>query len=179
MASMVNMLCGVSVIGASYVLPFFASGIVSPVQMGFIFIPYAITSSLGASVTGTLSDRIGRKTPLIAMIILGGGALLLMSHVTLSPLAIAINFAFVGLCMGPVVTLTIAIMADQVVKKDPRILGTSLGAFNMVRWLGAAAGPMIAGLVMELEGARTSFLVLAALTGLATIIAFFLKETME
>jgi len=179
MASMVSMLCGVSVIGASYVLPFFASGTVSPVQMGFIFIPYAITSSLGASVTGTLSDSIGRKTPLIAMIILGGGALLLMSHVTLSPLAIAINFAFVGLCLGPVVTLTIAIMADQVVKKDPRILGTSLGAFNMVRWLGAAAGPMIAGLVMELEGARTSFLVLAALTGLATVIAFFLKETME
>jgi predicted MFS family arabinose efflux permease len=49
----------------------------------------------------------------------------------------------------------------------------------MVRWLGAAAGPMIAGLVMELEGARTSFMVLAAITGLATVIAFFLKETVE
>ena len=179
MASMVSMLCGISVIGASYVLPFFASGTVSPVQMGFLFIPYAITSSLGASVTGTLSDSIGRKTPLIAMIILGSGALLLMSHVTLSPLVIAINFAFVGLCLGPVVTLTIAIMADQVVKKDPRILGTSLGAFNMVRWLGAAAGPMIAGLVMELEGARTSFLVLSALAGLAMVIALFLRETLE
>ncbi len=179
MAGMVSMLCGISVIGASYVLPFFASTTVSPVQMGFIFIPYAITSSLGASVTGTLSDHIGRKIPLIAILILGGSALLLMSHVTLSPLAIAINFAFVGLCFGPVVTLTIAIMADQVVKKDPRILGTSLGAFSMVRFLGAATGPMIAGLVMELQGARTSFLVLAAITGLATFIAIFLHETIE
>jgi ACDE family multidrug resistance protein len=178
-AGIVTMLCGISVIGASYILPFFASSTVSPVEMGFIFIPYAITSSLGASVTGTLSDSIGRKPPLIAMLILGCGALLLMSHVTLSPLVIAINFALVGLCMGPVVTLTTTIMVDQVVKKDPRIIGTSLGAFNMVRWMGAAAGPMIAGLAMELEGARTSFLVLAALSGLATVIAFFLKETME
>ncbi len=179
MAGMVSMLCGISVIGASYMLPFFATGIVSPVNMGFIFIPFAITSSLGASVTGVLSDRIGRKPPLIAMIILGGSALLLMSYVTLSPLVIAINFAFVGLCLGPVVTLTTAILIDQVVKRDVRILGTSLGAFNMVRWLGAAAGPVVAGLIMELEGARTSFLVLAALTGLATVIAFFLKETIE
>ncbi len=179
MAGMVSMLCGISVIGASYMLPFFATGIVSPVNMGFIFIPFAITSSLGASVTGVLSDRIGRKPPLIAMIILGGSALLLMSYVTLSPLVIAINFAFVGLCLGPVVTLTTAILIDQVVKKDVRILGTSLGAFNMIRWLGAAAGPVVAGLIMELEGARTSFLVLAALTGLATVIAFFLKETIE
>lgn len=179
LAGISSMLCGVAVIGASYVLPFFATGTISPVQMGFIFIPYAVTSSLGASVTGVLSDTMGRKPPLIAMIIMGGAALLLLSHVTLSPLAIAINFGFVGLCLGPVVTLTTAILADQVVKKDVRILGTSLGAFNMVRWLGAATGPVVAGFVLELAGARTSFMVLAVLTFLATFIALFLHETLE
>ncbi|MDF1557668.1 MAG: MFS transporter [ANME-2 cluster archaeon] len=179
MAGFVSMLCGISVIGASYVLPFFATGTVTPVQMGFIFIPYAITSSFGAFLTGFFSDRVGRKPPLVTMILLGGGALLLLSHVTLTPLAIAINFGFVGLCLGPVVTLSTAILADQVMKKDVRTLGTAIGAFNMIRWLGAATGPLVAGLILELAGARTSFFVLGILTLCATFISFFLKETLE
>lgn len=179
MAGFVSMLCGISVIGASYVLPFFATGTVTPVQMGFIFIPYAITSSFGAFLTGFLSDRVGRKPPLVMMILLGGGALLLLSHVTLAPLAIAINFGFVGLCLGPVVTLSTAILADQVMKKDGRTLGTAIGAFNMIRWLGAATGPLVAGLILELANARTSFFVLGMLTLCATFISLFLKETLE
>ena len=179
LAGLVSMLCGISVIGASYILPFFATGIVSPIQMGFIFIPYAVTSSFGAFLTGFLSDRVGRKPPLIVMILLGGGALLLMSHVTLTPLAIAINFGFVGLCLGPVVTLSTAILADQVMKKDVRTLGTAIGAFNMIRWLGAATGPVIAGLILEFAGARTSFFVLGIITLCATLVSLFLKETLE
>ena len=179
LAGLVSMLCGISVIGASYILPFFATGIVSPIQMGFIFIPYAVTSSFGAFLTGFLSDRVGRKPPLIVMILLGGGALLLMSHVTLTPLAIAINFGFVGLCLGPVVTLSTAILADQVMKKDVRTLGTAIGAFNMIRWLGAATGPVIAGLILEFAGARTSFFVLGIITLCATLMSLFLKETLE
>ncbi|MBW6516986.1 MAG: MFS transporter [ANME-2 cluster archaeon] len=179
MAGFVSMMCGISVIGASYVLPFFATGTVTPVQMGFIFIPYAITSSFGAFLTGFLSDRIGRKPPLVIMILLGSIALLLLSHVNLTPMAIAINFGLVGLCLGPVVTLSTAILADQVMKKDVRALGTAIGAFNMIRWLGAATGPLVAGLILELADARTSFFVLGILTLCATFISLFLKETLE
>lgn len=176
---LVSMLCSLAVIGASFTLPFFVSGAVSPVQMGFIFIPYAITSSLGASVTGSISDSVGRKTPLIAMIILGGTALMLLTYDSMSPLIISINFGFVGLCLGPVVTLSTAILSDKVVKKDPRILGTSIGALNMVRWLGGASGPVVAGTIMEFADARTSFMILGILVLLATFIAFFLRETLE
>ena len=179
LTGLVNSLCAVAVIGAMYTLPFFASGTVSLIQMGFMFIPFAITSSLGASATGIVSDRVGRKLPLIVMIILGGMALLLLAHTTLSPLMIAINFGFVGLCLGPVVTLSTTIMLDQVIRKEARIIGTSLGAFNMIRWLGGATGPIIAGVAIQFAGTRTSFMLLAAFVVLAIFIAFFLKETLE
>ncbi|MBE0525122.1 MAG: MFS transporter [Methanosarcinales archaeon] len=179
LTGLVSMLCSLAVIGASFTLPFFAAGTVSSVQMGLIFVPYAITSSLGASVTGSISDSVGRKTPLITMIILGGAALLLLTFDTMSPIIISINFGFVGLCLGPVVTLSTAILSDQVVKKDPRILGTSIGVLNMVRWLGGASGPVVAGTIMEFADARTSFMTLGILVLFATFIAFFLRETLE
>lgn len=178
LAGLVSMLCAVGVIGANFTLSFFASETVSPVSMGFIFVPYAITSSLGASVTGFISDRVGRKFPLAVMVISGGIALLMLAHFKLSSLLLAVNFGFVGLCLGPVVTLSTAILSDQVIKNDPRILGTSIGAFNMVRWLGAAAGPAVAGSVMDFAGARASFTMLALLILFAAVIAFFLKETL-
>lgn len=179
LTGLVSMLCSLTVIGASFTLPFFAAGMVTPVQMGFIFIPYAITSSLGASVTGSISDRIGRKTPLVIMIILGGSALLLIAGDTMSPFIIALNFGFVGLCLGPVVTLSTTILSDQVVKKEPRILGTSIGALNMMRWMGGASGPVIAGTIMEIADTRTSFTALGILVLCAAFTAYFLHETLE
>ena len=83
------------------------------------------------------------------------------------------------LCLGPVVTLSTTIMLDQVIKKEARIVGTSIGAFNMIRWLGGAAGPVVAGITMELAGIRTSFIVLATFVGVASLMALFLKETLE
>jgi len=177
LSSLISMLCAIAVIGASFSFSFFASGFVPSVQMGFMFIPYALTSSLGASLTGFISDKVGRKLPLIAMIILGGSALMLFSHVTPSPLMMAINFGFVGLCLGPVVTLTTIILADEVVRKDERILGTSISTLNMVRWMGGAFGPVIAGSIMEFTGVRMSFTVLGMFILLSAIMSIFIHET--
>lgn len=179
LASIVSMLCGIAVVGASYTFSFFASDIVSPVEMGLIFIPYAITSSLGASITGFLSDKIGRKKPLTVMTIVGGSALIIFACVTPGPLIMAIIFGFVGLSLGPVVTLTTIILADVVVKKDVRILGSSIGAFNMVRWTGTAIGPVIAGYIMQLAGTRISFLVLALFILLSSAVSIFIRETLD
>lgn len=179
LASIVSMLCGIAVVGASYTFSFFASDIVSPVEMGFIFIPYAITSSLGASITGFLSDRIGRKKPLTVMTVLGGSALIIFACVTPGPLMMAIIFGFVGLSLGPVVTLTTTILADVVVRKDVRILGSSIGAFNMVRWTGTAFGPVIAGYIIQLAGTRLSFLVLALFILLSSVVSIFIRETLD
>ncbi|MCL7411726.1 MAG: MFS transporter [Methanosarcinaceae archaeon] len=177
-ATFVGMLCMMAVVGASYVLPFFAldSGI-STASTGLLFIPYAITSSFGASSCGWLSDIVGRKKPLVAVTLLGGIALLLFSHVPISPWLIAINFAFVGLCFGPVVTLSTTILVDEVVKTDTRILATTMGTFNMVRWLGGALGPVLGGVFLDTYGARTAFTVLAGMIFVAAVFSVGLRET--
>ncbi len=177
-ATLVGMLCMMAVVGASYILPFFAldSGI-STALTGLLFIPYAITSSLGASSCGWLSDIVGRKRPLVAVTLLGGTALLLFSHVPASPWLIAVNFAFVGLCFGPVVTLSTTILVDEVVKTDTRILATTMGTFNMVRWLGGALGPVLGGVFLAVYGARTAFALLAGMIFLAAVFSIGLRDT--
>ncbi len=177
-ATLVGMLCMMAVVGASYVLPFFALDLgISTASTGLLFIPYAITSSLGASSFGWLSDIVGRKKPLVAATLLGGTALLIFSHVPTTPWLIAVNFAFVGLCFGPVVTLSTTILVDEVVRTDTRILATTMGVFNMVRWLGGALGPVLGGVFLDVYGARTAFALLAGMIFLAAVFSVGLWVT--
>lgn len=177
-ATLVGMLCMMAVVGASYILPFFVLDLgISTATTGLLFIPYAITSSLGASSCGWLSDIVGRKKPLVAVTLLGGIALLIFSHVPTTPWMIAVNFAFVGLCFGPVITLSTTILVDEVVRTDSRILATTMGTFNMVRWLGGALGPVLGGVFLDIYGARTAFALLAGMIFLATMFSIGLRET--
>ncbi|MGP8337192.1 MAG: MFS transporter [Methanosarcinaceae archaeon] len=177
LTTLVGTLCMMAVIGTSYVLPFFAmdSGI-STASTGLLFIPYAIMSSLGASSCGWFSDIVGRKKPLFAVTLLGGTALLIFSYLPTSMWLIGICFAFVGLCFGPVVTLSTTILVDEVVRTDTRILATTMGTFNMVRWLGGALGPVFGGVFFDAYGARTTFALLAGLIFLAAVFSIGLRE---
>ncbi len=177
LATLVGMLCMMAVVGASYILPFFVldSGI-STASTGLLFIPYAIISSLGASSCGCLSDIVGRKKPLVIVTLLGGTALLIFSHVPASTWLIGASFAFVGLCFGPVVTLSTMILVDEVVRTDTRILATTMGTFNMVRWLGGALGPVLGGVFLDVYGAKTAFMVLAGMIFLAAVFSVGLRE---
>lgn len=177
LATLVGMLCMMAVIGASYILPFFAmdSGI-STASTGILFIPYAIMSSLGASSCGWFSDIVGRKKPLVTVTLLGGTALLIFSYMPASMWLIAVSFAFVGLCFGPVVTLSTTILVDEVVRTDTGILATTMGTFNMVRWLGGALGPVLGGVSFDIYGARTTFMLLAGMIFLAAVLSIELRE---
>ncbi|MFP4654145.1 MAG: MFS transporter [Methanohalobium sp.] len=175
--TLVAMLCDMAAIGASYVVPFFAkdAGITTAVT-GLIFIPHAAVSSLGATFSGWVSDIIGRKKPLIIIAILGGSALFLLSWVTPESLLIASSFAFVGLCFGPVVTLTSTLLVDEVVKVESSIIATTMGTFNMIRWFGSASGPVMAGIFLELYGTRTAFILLSMLVFVSVILAAGIEE---
>ena len=108
--------------------------------------------------------------------ILGGSALFLLSRITPDSLMIAFSFAFVGLCFGPVVTLTSTLLVDEVVRVDSSIIATSMGTFNMIRWFGSAAGPVMAGIFLELYGTRVAFILLSMLVFVSVVMAAGIKE---
>lgn len=176
----IAMFCNMASIGATYVLPFFAQDQgISTSTTGLLFVPFAAVSSISASGCGKCSDTIGRKKPLVAVTFVAAVALILFCRMPVDPLSIALNFALVGLCFSPVVTLTSTILVDEVVRTDSSILGTTMSTFNMVRWLGAALGPVIAGVMLDQYGARASLLVLAVLVTGAFVLAVGLREKWE
>ncbi|MGP8329909.1 MAG: MFS transporter, partial [Methanosarcinaceae archaeon] len=105
-----------------------------------------------------------------------GTALLIFSYVPASMWLIGVSFASVGLCFGPVVTLSTTILVDEVVRTDTRILATTMGTFNMVRWLGGALGPVLGGVFFDVYGARTTFMLLAGMIFLAAVFSIGLRE---
>ena len=177
-ATIICMLCNMAAIGASYVLPFFAlDSSISTATTGLLFIPYAITSSLGASASGIVSDIVGRKLPLVIVTFVSGLALMALSHVPGTALVITVVFALVGLCFGPVITLTSTILADEVVGTDSRILGTTMGTFNMIRWSGGALGPVLGGILLDIYGAGVSFAVMSLLILISAVFSVGIRES--
>lgn len=180
LSTFIGMFCNMASIGSSYMLPFFALDAGIPTSItGLLFVPFAVTSSLGASASGWVSDIVGRKKPLILVTSISGAALVTLSQIPAGILSIAIIFAFVGLCFGPVVTLSSTILVDEVVRTDSRILGTTMGTFNMVRWSGAALGPVFGGMLLDIYGARVGFAVLSSLILAATFFSVGLSEPLH
>lgn len=177
-SSLIALLCGLSVLGASYVLPFYAlTHHISTLQVGSIFILYALVSSTGASIIATLSDRYGRKPLLFAVIVVGAAALLALSRfVDITFLPLLVVFMFVGFGWSPVITLSTTLLSDVVTGADARVLGTSMGIFNMIRWGGASVGPAVSGFMFDSIGFQGTFLALALLAFTAALLAVFIRE---
>jgi predicted MFS family arabinose efflux permease len=178
-SSFIALLCGFSVLGASYILPFYAAthGI-STMKVGVIFICYALLSSIGASIASTLSDRFGRKPLLFTVILTGAASMLTLSHLVEPGFAALLaTFIFVSFGWSPVITLSTTILSDVVTGIDARVLGTSLGIYNMVRWGGAAVGPALSGYLFDAAGVQKTFLILSSLAFTAAALTLLLQET--
>ncbi|WP_245527547.1 MFS transporter [Methanosalsum zhilinae] len=177
LVTLIAMMCNMASIGSSYVLPFYAQDAgMSVAVTGLIFIPFAIVSSAGASACGKCSDIVGRRRPLIVVTTIAGLALVIFSWLPVNAPAMAVNFALVGLCFGPVVTLTSTILVDHVVREDSHILGTSMGTFNMIRWMGAAFGPVAGGIMLEVYGPELSFMVFGLLILISAVLSIMIYE---
>jgi MFS family permease len=137
------------------------------VRVGILIALYGLVNSSFQPFMGALSDRMGRRKPLIQ------GGLILMGAATLAFIA-ATRFTHLlllrslqGLGVALTVPASLALMATATQKQTR---GGSMGIYTTLRMLGFAIGPLIGGFLYEFFGfdatfyAGTAFILLGILS---------------
>ena len=138
---------------------------------------------IGCPLLGALSDRLGRRKP----VIIGSALVLLLCFVLMlyGPAGVFPPF-FLGLVAG--IASGAAMIPYTVIKEAnrPEHKGTATGVINFINFsLSALLGPVFANLLMRVSGGgprdladyQAAFEPLAYGVGLAIVLAFFLRET--
>jgi len=141
----------------------FSIGIISGAQL--VMIPIA------KPFMGRLSDRVGRRIPIVTGSVIGGLFLILIPFVTEFPILLLISVAY-GLGFSLVTSSTPALVGDLVHKE---FYGTAMGFLATIMDVGQTLGPIITGLIIAISATYTSpFAVLAGI--LLTSCAVFLAS---
>jgi MFS family permease len=143
-------------------------------QVGLLAALYPAVWGLGQLITGTLSDRLGRK-PLIT-----GG--MLLQAAALAGYALAGSFPpwtasaiLLGVGTAMVYPTLLAAIGDVA---HPSWRATAVGVYRLWRDVGFAVGALLAGLVADLAGLQAAVWVVAALTAASgLIVAVRMYET--
>lgn len=159
-------------------------GVVSSVL--FLFqVPAMVTAGLTLALASTLAGlrglfQLAGRLPLPwlvgrygaerlfrgSLLLIGLSSLLLLAS---GNLAVAIAFAaLAGVAVGMFTTLESIYTAEVI---DVRTIGLVLGAYSMARGVGAAAGPIGAGVLTDATGSRLLALAIAAVIGAAGALA--------
>lgn len=128
----------------------------------------ALFNAAGRIVWGTLSDKIGRTTALIAMYILSALAMFYMSKVDMNYTTFLIACSAVGFCFGGFLGLFPSLVADYYGTAN---MGMNYGIVFMAYGTAAIVGPRI-GASMPFTQA---FMVAAVLCIVALVLTFFVK----
>ena len=158
----------------SPILPIIAEDLrVTGVWMGMIFSGFAISRAIIMPVMGGLSDKYGRK------IFIASG-LLLLAVISLLYLPAHNEYTLTavrllhGLAAGMVIPVALA-YAGEIAQEGKE--GKTMGIFNMVFYLGLAAGPLFGGVLWHAFGAASVFYVMSGISALAFLLVLpFLPE---
>jgi MFS family permease len=145
---------------------FLASRGLSVGRIGVVAALYPAAWAIGQVGFGALSDRVGRKGPIV------GGMWLQAAAIALFP-TVSAYWAWMAaaLLMGVgtafVYPTLLAVVADVA---DPSWRATAIGAYRLWRDLGYAIGGLTAGVVADAAGMRAAFVAVAVATALSGIV---------
>ena len=143
-------------------------------QVGIVAAAYPAVWGVGQLATGALSDRIGRRPPIVAGMVIQGAALaFLAANATFwSALSAAV---VLGIGTALVYPALIAAVSDSV---PPRGRARAVGTYRFWRDAGLVAGALLVGLVADAVGAPAAIGAVAALTA-ASGLGFYLLTTQD
>lgn len=143
-------------------LPLYVAKLASPwfpfpesVRVGILLSLFGLVSATLQPVMGAVSDRLGRRKPLIllGLLVMGAGTFGFMAAVRFTDLLLLRALQGVG------VALTIpASMALMAAGSTRETRGGSMGIYTTMRMTGFAAGPLIGGFLQTRYGFNAAFL---------------------
>ncbi len=141
--------------------------------LAWAYLPAALVSAFLPSRMGRIADRLGRKRPMVAGLLLGALASALIPHLR-SVILLAVLWAVESLGYTASVPAERAFVAD-IAGDDTR--GASYGLYTFAHFLGAALGPLVGGWLYDNLGhAMPFYLNTAVLLVGALLVAAVLRE---
>jgi len=154
------------------VVPIFTEDVLkfNVMEIGLLYGSYAMGLLVATPVFGLLSDRIGRKWPMLVGLAGLGAATVLLAFVTWLPVML-IARALQGISAASTWVAGLALIADYYPATE---LGPVMGVVMAVQSIGTLMGPPFGGFIFEYWGYEMPFLLAAGLAGFDGIIRFLL-----
>lgn len=140
---------------------YLASHGASPGRVGVVAAAYPAVWGLGQLGTGALSDRIGRRLPIVTGMLVQAGALALLAASRSFWTAVAAA-VLLGIGTALVYPTLIAAVSDAV---TPRKRARAVGNYRFWRDSGLVVGAILIGVVADTLGTEAAIWAVAALTG--------------
>jgi MFS family permease len=143
-------------------------------RIGILAAIYPAVWGLGQLVTGTLSDRWGRKWLIVAGMWVQGVAIALVAATTgFAPWALSVALLGAGTAM--VYPTLLAVIGDVA---HPTWRASAVGVYRLWRDSGFAVGALLAGVLADAFGLTTSITAIAVLTAASgVVVAVRMYET--
>jgi DHA1 family multidrug resistance protein-like MFS transporter len=151
------------------IVPLFAASLgADTVQVGMINGSFMLMAGVLSIPSGLLSDRLGRRLPLLGgMILLSGSSLML--YWSNSPLQMAAIYLLFGMGLSAFSPSLMSYVADFT---PPEVLGKAYGWYTMALYGGMTLGPAAGGFLGTVLGLRSVFLVAGGLIFTMFLVAF-------
>ncbi len=158
------------------VLPVYAQELgASTAAIGLLFAVYAVGLVLATPVLGTLSDRFGRRRPMLIGSVGLVAATVLFAMADTYPLLVTARFVQ-GVAAAAVWTAGVALVAEVT---EPRNLGKVMGVVMTCMSVGLILGPPVGGLLEHAGNHSTPFIVVTGVAVVSGLVQYFLIHDPE
>jgi MFS family permease len=164
--------------GVVTLLPVYVSDIgMDAFHVGMLLTVFSVIFMVIQFPSGTLSDRIGRRLPIVIGLGLGIVSLVLLPVPTVFPL-LAVVMVLYGLAYGLLFPSISALVADH---SHPDERGVATGIFHALLTAGVALGAPVTGWIGEAVGVRTGLMLtsVAMVLALGVVVMLFPKMSQE
>ena len=138
-------------------------------QVGMVNGAFMLMAGALSIPSGRISDRLGRRLPLLlGLVLLSGSSFLL--YWSSSPLQMAGIYLLFGVGLSALSPSLMSYVADFT---PPEVLGQAYGWYTMALYGGMTIGPAVGGFLGTVLGLRSVFLVSGTLIFAMLLVAFF------